>query len=39
MSGLGLRLQQGNGMRLSGGTCEMCGGSMNDKFLFQNQAL
>jgi hypothetical protein len=39
MSGLGLRLQQGQGLRMSGGTCEMCGGSMNDKFLFQNQAL
>jgi len=24
MSGLGLRLQQGNGMRLSGGTCVKC---------------
>jgi len=39
MSGLGLRLQHGNGLKLSGGTCEMCGGSMNDNFLFQNQAL
>jgi len=39
MSGLGLRLQQGKGMRLSGGTCEMCGGSMNDKFIFSDQSL
>ena len=26
-----------NGMRMSGGTCSMCGG--NDKFLFSDQAL
>ena len=39
MSGLGLRLQQGKGMRLSGGTCRMCGGSMNDKFIFSDQSL
>ena len=37
MSGLGLSLQ-GDGMRLSGGRCCGCG-MMNDKFLFQNQAL
>jgi len=26
-------------MRMSGGECEMCGGSMNDKFLFSDIAL
>ena len=25
---------KGKGLRMSGGKCEMCGGSMNDKFLF-----
>jgi hypothetical protein len=35
LSGVGLRLQ-GNGMRLSGAGkfCGMCGGGMDDKFLF-----
>ena len=39
-SGVGLRLQ-GNGMRLSGPgkCCGMCGGGMDDKFLFGNVAL
>jgi hypothetical protein len=32
--------KHGKGLRMSGsGTCEMCGGSMNDKFLFADQAL
>ena len=34
-----VRHLRGKGMRLSGGTCEMCGGSMNDNFLFADQAL
>ena len=29
----------GNGMRLSGGACEMCGSSMNDKFIFADASL
>ena len=38
-SGVGLRLQ-GNGMRLSGGKCcGMCGGGLDDKFIFANQSL
>ena len=45
LSGVGLRLQ-GNGMRLSGAgltmggkCCGMCGGGMNDKFIFCSVAL
>ena len=38
LSGVGLRLQ-GNGMRVSGGSCCMCGGGMDDKFIFANQSL
>jgi hypothetical protein len=38
LSGVGLRLQQGSGMRLSGGQCS-CGAGLNDKFIFQNQSL
>ena len=35
-----LNLKQGNGLRMSGsGACEMCGGSMNDKFLFADASL
>jgi len=40
-----LNLKQGKGLRMSangltmGGNCKMCGGSMNDKFLFADQAL
>ena len=35
-----LMTKHGKGLRMSGsGTCEMCGGSMNDKFLFADQAL
>ena len=35
-----LNLKHGKGLRMSGsGACEMCGGSMNDKFLFADQAL
>ena len=33
------KLKHGNGLRMSGGACKMCGGSMNDKFLFADQAL
>ena len=34
------KLKHGNGLRMSGsGKCEVCGGSMNDKFLFADQAL
>jgi len=33
------KYMRGKGMRLSGGACEMCGGSMNDKFIFENIAL
>jgi hypothetical protein len=33
-------ITMGNGMRMSGGTCQSCNGSgMNDKFLFSDQAL
>jgi len=28
------KLKHGNGLRMSGGACEMCGGSMNNKFFF-----
>ena len=40
LSGVRLRLQ-GNGMRLSGAgkCCGMCGGGMDDKFIFGNVAL
>jgi hypothetical protein len=38
VSGLGLRLQ-GEGLTMGKGTCGMCGGSMNDKFLFSDVAL
>ena len=34
-----LMTKHGKGLRMSGGKCEMCGGSMNDKFLFADQAL
>jgi len=40
-----LNLKHGKGLRMSangltmGGNCKMCGGSMNDKFLFADQAL
>jgi hypothetical protein len=34
-----LMAKHGKGLRMSGGECEMCGGSMNDKFLFQDIAL
>ena len=34
------KIKHGNGLRMSGGACEMCKGSgMNDKFLFASQAL
>jgi len=34
------KLKHGNGLRMSGnGACKMCGGSMNDKFIFADQAL
>jgi len=34
------KLKHGNGLRMSGGACEMCKGSgMNDKFIFADQAL
>ena len=34
------KLKHGNGLRMSGsGNCELCGGSMNDKFLFGDIAL
>ena len=41
MSGLGLKLASGDGMRLSqgSGACCGCGMPYNDKFLFGNQAL
>lgn len=40
LSGLGLKLSQGDGMRLSGGMCcRGCGMSYNDQFLFGNQSL
>jgi hypothetical protein len=40
LSGVGLRLQ-GNGMRLSGAgkCCGMCGGGMDDKFIFGSVAI
>jgi hypothetical protein len=40
LSGFGLRLQ-GKGMRLSGAgkCCSMCGGGMDDMFIFANQSL
>jgi hypothetical protein len=40
LSGVGLRLH-GNGMRLSGSgkCCGMCGGGMDDKFIFASQSL
>ena len=38
LSGVEMRLSEGKGMRLSGGRCCGCG-MMNDKFLFDNQAL
>jgi hypothetical protein len=31
-------ITMGNGMRMSGGSCSMCGAG-NDKFLFSDQAL
>ena len=34
-----LLTKHGKGLRMSGGKCEMCGGSMNDKFLFSDIAL
>ena len=35
-----LMMKHGKGLRMSGsGACEVCGGSMNDKFLFADQAL
>ena len=34
-----LMAKHGKGLRMYGGECEMCGGSMNDKFLFQDIAL
>ena len=34
------KLKHGNGLRMSGsGNCEVCGGSMNDKFLFSDISL
>ena len=34
------KLKHGNGLRMSGsGNCEVCGGSMNDKFLFADASL
>ena len=34
-----LMAKHGRGLRMAGGECEMCGGSMNDKFLFSDIAL
>jgi len=34
-----LMAKHGKGLRMAGGECEMCGGSMNDKFLFADIAL
>ena len=31
--------KHGKGLRMSGSECEMCGGSMNDKFLYADNAL
>ena len=40
MSGLGLKLSQGKGMRVAGGMCcQGCGMQYNDKFIFDDQAL
>ena len=34
------KIKHGNGLRMSGGACQMCKGSgMNDKFLFDDIAL
>ena len=33
------KLKHGNGLRMSGGNCEMCGGSMNEKFIFSDASL
>ena len=31
------KIKHGNGLRMSGnGTCDVCGGSMNDIFIFHN---
>ena len=34
-----LMAKHGKGLRMAGGECEMCGGSMYDKFLFSDIAL
>jgi hypothetical protein len=34
-----LHLKHGKGFKMSGGACDMCGGSIDDKFLFLDQAL
>ncbi len=34
-----LMAKHGRGLRMAGGECEMCGGSMNDKFIFSDIAL
>ena len=41
MSGLGLRLQHGNGLKMGGNgmCCKGCGMAYNDKFIFDNVAL
>jgi hypothetical protein len=41
VSGLGLKLQQGDGLRMSGNgmCCKGCGMAYNDKFIFGNQSL
>jgi len=33
------KLKHANGLKMSGGNCEMCGGSMNDKFIFSDISL
>ena len=38
MSGLGLRVSQGNGLSM-GGMCCGCGAMQNDKFLFSDSSL
>ena len=38
LSGDGLRMQ-GNGMRVRGYWCCMCGAGMDDKIMFSNQSL
>jgi hypothetical protein len=38
MSGLGLRVSQGNGLSM-GGMCCGCGAMQNDKFLFSDASL